>query len=98
QLWKAGPRAHARRAGGGTLAGDVARATAQHLAFHAAVGLATACWAGHLRRHLMLYRVFMPRFLMAQAVGVLVWLFAVLVGVGGLRWSFLSVGEVFGWL
>lgn len=90
QLWKVPPRKQG-------LMGDVARAMAQHFLFYAVIGLATTMWAGHLRRHLMLYRVFMPRFLMAQAVGVVVQLVGILVGLGGIRWSFLSVGDVFGW-
>lgn len=92
QLWKVPPRQHTRG-----LMGDVARAMAQHFLFYSVVGLATTMWAGHLRRHLMLYRVFMPKFLMAQAASVVVWLIGTVVGIGGLRWSFMSVGEVFGW-
>ena len=79
------------------LLGDVARASAQHVLLYATIALATTLWAGHLRRHLMLYRVFMPRFLMAGVVSVVVQLWTALVAVGGLRWSFMSVAEVFGW-
>jgi GPI ethanolamine phosphate transferase 3 subunit O len=90
QLWKVPPRKP-------SLMGDVARAMAQHILFYAVISLATTLWAGHLRRHLMLYRVFMPRFMMAGLVGVVVQVFGAIVAIGGLRWSFLSVGEVFGW-
>jgi GPI ethanolamine phosphate transferase 3 subunit O len=43
-----------------------------HLAYYATIQSATTVWAGHLRRHLMLYRVFMPRFLMSSALLVVV--------------------------
>jgi len=90
QLWKVPPRKQG-------LLGDVARAMVQHFLFYAVVALATTMWAGHLRRHLMLYRVFMPRFMMATVVSVVVQIVGIFVGIGGLRWSFLSVAEVFGW-
>ncbi|KAF9731790.1 hypothetical protein PMIN06_010041 [Paraphaeosphaeria minitans] len=88
-LWKQPPR----KAG---LLGDVARATATHVLFYATVNLATTMWAGHLRRHLMLYRIFSPRFMMGALVLVIVDVVAIFVAVGGTRMSFLSVGEVFG--
>ncbi|KAF2097511.1 hypothetical protein NA57DRAFT_41610 [Rhizodiscina lignyota] len=90
QLWKVPPRKQG-------LMGSVTRAMTQHFLFYAVIGLATTLWAGHLRRHLMLYRVFMPRFLMATVVGAVVQVVGIFVGIGGLRWTFLSVGEVFGW-
>ena len=88
-LWKRNPTAK-------NLLSDVAKATTTFLAFFATQSLATAVWAAHLRRHLMLYRVFSPRFMMGALVLVVVDLCAVFIGVGGTRWSFLSVGEVFG--
>ncbi|KAK7187214.1 uncharacterized protein CC84DRAFT_1113637 [Paraphaeosphaeria sporulosa] len=88
-LWKQPPR----KAG---LLGDVARATATHVLFYATVNLATTMWAGHLRRHLMLYRIFSPRFMMGALVLVIVDAVGIFVAVGGTRMSFLSVGEVFG--
>jgi phosphatidylinositol glycan class O len=88
-LWKQPPRKKG-------LLGDVARATATHVLFYAVVNLATTMWAGHLRRHLMLYRIFSPRFMMGALVLVVVDVVAIFVAVGGSRMSFLSVGEVYG--
>jgi phosphatidylinositol glycan class O len=88
-LWKRDPTRK-------NLLSDVAKAVATFLAFYATEALATAVWAGHLRRHLMLYRVFSPRFMMGALVCVVVDLAAIFIGIGGVRWSFLSVGEVFG--
>ncbi|KAF2146155.1 uncharacterized protein K452DRAFT_242762 [Aplosporella prunicola CBS 121167] len=90
-LWKQPPK----RAG---MLGAVARAAATHAAAYALVGAATALWAAHLRRHLMLYRVFCPRFMMAGCVLLLADLVVVLVGVAGTWWGFLSNAEVFGWV
>ncbi|KAE9964786.1 hypothetical protein BLS_008063 [Venturia inaequalis] len=88
-LWKRDPR----RKG---LTAEVAKATVTHFLFFATVGLATAMWAGWLRRHLMLYRIFSPRFLLGAGAGVVVQVFGIFVAVVGTRWSFLSVGAVFG--
>ena len=54
-------------------------------------------WAGHLRRHLMLYRIFSPRFMMGAAVLGVVDVVITLVAVAGVRWSTLSIGDIFGW-
>ncbi|KAK8139154.1 hypothetical protein PG984_002534 [Apiospora sp. TS-2023a] len=54
-------------------------------------------WAGHLRRHLMLFRVFNPRFMMAAAVLLVVDLVGILVALAGVRANALAVSEVFGW-
>jgi phosphatidylinositol glycan class O len=54
-------------------------------------------WAGHLRRHLMLYRIFSPRFMMGAGVLAIVDVVLMVFAVGGVRWSTLSVGEIFGW-
>lgn len=76
------------------LLGDVMVALRGHVMYYATVQLATVLWAGHLRRHLMLYRVFMPRFLMGSCVLVVV--DAVVVGVVWwvVRANTLGVGEV----
>jgi len=50
----------------------------------------------HLRRHLMLFRVFCPRWLFAAATLGVVDLVVIFLAVGGLRWGFLSVGSVLG--
>ncbi|KAF2454481.1 hypothetical protein BDY21DRAFT_308968 [Lineolata rhizophorae] len=89
-LWKVPPKQKG-------LLGDVAKATATHLLVYSAIGLATSMWAGHLRRHLMLYRIFNPRFMMGGVVLLVVDVVCALVALGGTRWSFLSVAEVFGW-
>ncbi|PSN68450.1 hypothetical protein BS50DRAFT_552002 [Corynespora cassiicola Philippines] len=89
-LWKQPPKKKG-------LLGDVARAVATHVLFYAVVNLATTMWAGHLRRHLMLYRIFCPRFMMGALVLVVVDLVGIFVAVGGTRMSFMSVAEVFGW-
>ena len=76
---------------------DVVQAAATHILYLATINLATTMWAGHLRRHLMLYRIFNPRFMMGAVVLAVVDVVLMLVAVGGVRWSTLSVGEVFGW-
>lgn len=75
---------------------DVAKATTTFMIFFAAESLATSLWAGWLRRHLMLYRIFSPRFMMGGLSLLVVDLVAIFIAVGGTRWSFLSIGEVFG--
>ncbi|KAI9813779.1 MAG: mannose-ethanolamine phosphotransferase gpi13 [Pycnora praestabilis] len=89
-LWKQPPKKPG-------LLGDVAKAVATHMLYCAVISLATTMWAGWLRRHLMLYRIFSPRFMMGAVVLLVVDLVAILVGIGGLRWNMLSVAEVFGW-
>lgn len=76
---------------------DVVQAASTHILYLATINLATTMWAGHLRRHLMLYRIFSPRFMMGSVVLAVVDVVLMIVGVGGVRWSTLSVGEVFGW-
>ncbi|KAE8388208.1 glycosylphosphatidylinositol anchor synthesis protein [Aspergillus alliaceus] len=76
---------------------DVVQAACTYILYFATINLATTMWAGHLRRHLMLYRIFCPRFMMgAVALGV-VDIVLILFSVAGVRWSMLSVGEIFGW-
>ena len=89
-LWKQPPKKQG-------LLGDVAKALATHLSFYAVINLATAMWAGHLRRHLMLYRIFSPRFMAAAAVLLVVDLVGIFTALGGLRWNVLGVADVFGW-
>ena len=76
---------------------DVIQACCTHLLYLATINLATTMWAGHLRRHLMLYRIFSPRFMMGAAVLGVVDVIITLVAVAGVRWSTLSVGDIFGW-
>ncbi|KAI9367593.1 hypothetical protein BJX61DRAFT_527703 [Aspergillus egyptiacus] len=79
------------------LLSDVAQAAATYILYFATVNLATTMWAGHLRRHLMLYRIFSPRFMMGAVVLGVVDVVVILFSVAGVRWSMLSVGEIFGW-
>jgi GPI ethanolamine phosphate transferase 3 subunit O len=79
------------------LLGDVMRAMLGHISYYATMQLATTMWAGHLRRHLMLYRVFMPRFLMASVLLVMVDLVLVSVAWAFLRVNTLNIGEVMGY-
>ena len=82
--------------GGGLLEG-VAQALAWHVAYYAVLSLATTMWAGWLRRHLMLYRIFSPRFMTGAAVLVVVDLVGILVALAGVRGNTLAVADVFGW-
>jgi phosphatidylinositol glycan class O len=74
-----------------------ARALAAFAAVHATEALATMAWAGWLRRHLMLYRVFSPRFMTAAAMLLVVDVVALVVSLTGVRSNTLAVSEVFGW-
>lgn len=88
-LWKSGPRQK------GTLEA-VARAAGAFVAYYAVEALATMSWAGWLRRHLMLYRVFSPRFMMAGVLLVVLDVVAAAT-LAAVRSNTLSVVEVFGW-
>ena len=89
-LWKQSPKKP-------RLLSDVAKAFATLILYHAVISLATTMWAGWLRRHLMLYRIFCPRFMTAAAVLITVDLIGILVAIGSMRWNFASIAEVFGW-
>ena len=75
---------------------DVMVAMLGHMLYYATIQLATTMWAAHLRRHLMLYRVFMPRFLMASALLVVIDVVLLLVAWGMFRMNTLSVAQVMG--
>lgn len=89
-LWKTRPKYPG-------LLGRVAGAMATHMLFYAAIAVATVVEAAWLRRHLMLYRIFMPRMLMGVTVLMVVEVVAALVAVFGVRWSVTSVADIFGW-
>lgn len=89
-LWKVGPKQR------GVLE-TVARSLGVFIAYFAVEALATMSWAGWLRRHLMLYRVFNPRFMLAGVVLIVLDLVIILVTLLGVRSNTLAVGEVFGW-
>lgn len=76
---------------------DVTGAALTHMLYYATMQVATTMWAGHLRRHLMLYRVFMPRFLLASGVLLVIDLALIFTALPGIRVTGLSVGEVFGY-
>jgi phosphatidylinositol glycan class O len=77
--------------------GEVAKAITTFLTYHATIGVATTVGTGWLRRHLMLYRIFAPRWMVASGVLLVVDVVVVVVGLGGVAVSVSSVGEVFGW-
>lgn len=89
-LWKQSPKKQG-------LLEDVTKAIATNGLYYAVINLATTMWAGWLRRHLMLYRIFSPRFMVGAVVLIVVDVVGVFVALGGVRWNFLSVAEVFGW-
>ncbi|KAL6851187.1 mannose-ethanolamine phosphotransferase gpi13 [Amphichorda felina] len=88
-LWKVGPKQK------GVLETS-SRALGLFVAYYAVEALATMSWAGHLRRHLMLYRVFSPRYMMATVLLLVVDLLGVGIAMVGVRSNTLAVGEVFG--
>ncbi|KAK4135394.1 hypothetical protein BT67DRAFT_461713 [Trichocladium antarcticum] len=90
-LWKAGP---GRK---GLLDAVSRRALAVFVAYFAVESLATMAWAGHLRRHLMLYRVFSPRFMTAAALLLVVDVVGIVVALAGVRVNTVAISEVFGW-
>jgi phosphatidylinositol glycan class O len=54
-------------------------------------------WAGHLRRHLMLYRIFSPKFMTGAFVLLVVDAVGIVVALTGMRANTLGVCDVFGW-
>jgi len=79
------------------LLGSVAKASATHLGYYVVINLATSMWAGHLRRHLMLFRIFNPRFMTGAAVLMVVELITIVVSLIGFRTNMLGVTEIFQW-
>jgi GPI ethanolamine phosphate transferase 3 subunit O len=75
---------------------DVMSAVMWHVLYYATIQLATTMWAGHLRRHLMLYRVFMPRFLMSSALLVVIDMVILFIVLGMIRVNTLNIGKVMG--
>jgi GPI ethanolamine phosphate transferase 3 subunit O len=90
-LWKAGPKRK------GVLE-SVSRALGVFVSYFGVQSLATMAWAGHLRRHLMLYRVFSPRFMLGAALLLLVDVIGIVVTLTGTRANTLAISEVFGWV
>ncbi|KAL8670573.1 MAG: hypothetical protein Q9168_004901, partial [Polycauliona sp. 1 TL-2023] len=73
-LWKQPPKKKG-------LLGEVAMAVGTFILYHAMINLATTMWAGWLRRHLMLYRIFSPRFMTGAVALLVVDLLGVLVAI-----------------
>jgi phosphatidylinositol glycan class O len=88
-LWKVKPQKKG-------LLSMLAKAVATHILFYATINLATTMWAGHLRRHLMLYRIFSPRFMVGAVVLIVVDVVSIGIALWGARMSMLSTAEVFG--
>ena len=76
---------------------SVATCLALFLLYHATLNMATTLWAGYLRRHLMLYRIFSPRFMTAAAVLFVVDLAGTLLALLAFWYNTASIAEVFGW-
>ena len=89
-LWKQPPKKKG-------LLGDVAMVVATLILYFAVINLATAMWAGWLRRHLMLYRIFSPRFMTGATSLLLMDVICIFVALGGYRPNIGSVSQVFGW-
>jgi phosphatidylinositol glycan class O len=79
-----------------TMWGDVQRAGLSHVLYYNVMAVAMTMRAGHLRRYLMLYLVFMPRYLLASVVLVVVDV-VMIAGLAAVRISGGSVGQVFGY-
>lgn len=88
-LWKVGPKQR-----GVLLAAS--RGLGLFVAYYAVEALATMSWAGWLRRHLMLFRVFSPRFMTAGLLLLVVDVIGVGMAIVGVRSNTLAVAEVFG--
>ena len=89
-LWKAPPT-------GMETLGKTVKAVTTYMLYHSVITLSAVACAGHLRRHLMLYRIFSPRFMLGGVVLLAVDAVVLLVVMWGTRVSFLSVGELFGY-
>ncbi|KAA8913303.1 hypothetical protein FN846DRAFT_930568 [Sphaerosporella brunnea] len=94
-LWKAPPKKEPENEEG--LMSKVARASATYILFQATIAGASMICAGWLRRHLMLYRIFSPRFMLGAVTLIVTELVCILIGVGAVRWNWVAVGEVFGY-
>jgi len=91
-LWKREARARPR-----AVAAEVARALGWFVCVFVGWAVGTSVVAGWLRRHLMLYRVFSPRWMVGAATGLVVEAVVVVVVGWGVWRNCLSVAGVFGW-
>lgn len=69
------------------LASKISGAVIAHLLYYGVINLGTTIWAAILRRHLMLYRVFCPRFMMGAVVLLIVDMVSMLISLNGARLS-----------
>ncbi|KAI5806603.1 phosphoethanolamine transferase class O [Peziza echinospora] len=90
-LWKRDPKSP------GMLSSVVVSA-ATFVIYHAVIATSAAACAGWLRRHLMLHKIFSPRFMLGGVVLLVVDAVVAFVGLGALRWNVPAVAEVFGYL
>ena len=89
-LWKKEPRSTG-------MLNTVMVSAATFILYHAVVTTASAACAGWLRRHLMLHKIFSPRFMLSGIVLLVMDIIVSLVAVGALRWNMMAVAEVFGY-
>lgn len=75
---------------------NAAASAATFLLYHATVATSAAGCAGWLRRHLMLHKIFSPRFMLGAVVLLVVDIAVALLALGSLRWNFIAVAEIFG--
>lgn len=94
-IWKASPKTVPSERE--SMLGKVVRATATYVVFQATIAAASMVCAGWLRRHLMLYRIFSPRYMLGGVTLLVTELVVILIGVGAVRWNTIAVGEVFGY-
>lgn len=79
------------------LLSDLAKAQLTHFLVYSVINLATTVFAAHLRRHLMLYRVFCPRWMLGGVSMVIAELAGCFLGIAGVGWTFTGLGDLFGW-
>lgn len=90
-LWKRDPKSPG-------LLSNVVKAAVTYILFHSVVGTSGALWAGWHRRHLMLHKIFSPRFMLDVVVLLVVDVVIAIVSIGGIRSNILAVAEVFGFV
>jgi phosphatidylinositol glycan class O len=95
-LWKAPAKRDIKEIE--SLLSRVGRAAATYILFQATIAGASMMCAGWLRRHLMLYRIFSPRFMLGAVTLLVTECVCVLMGVGAVRWNWTAVAGVFGYV
>ena len=75
-----------KRTKAASLLGKVGKAACAFLLYHGVTSLGTTLWAGLLRRHLMLYRVFCPRFMVGAVVLLIVDVVSILISLNSARY------------